>query len=311
MEKQPFNIPMQWNVNISILKNPLLWFQMIMVLVISTMYLLLLSIGLNLYENQWERIPESFIMPFAVGGGLFIAFSLITFLMFWRGIPTKYVMRDGYIEQHTLSKISKIANRFGPFAIFSGTSAGATAAGSSLLAKSREIIAIEWKDVTDIKAFPARNEIQLHNDWRTIMQVVCPADQFEDIYAFIKEKTVNNTKPKLTALNETAPAIKLILSLTSVIAGILLFPRLPIHFVGIFTIATIVFAFLALWSSGLKQRVFGLILLSLPIIGVALAFIVGEVEMYHSGAIYALIIELLLLGFFMFIGFAVAFKKIR
>ena len=312
MEKQRINTPMQWNVNISTLKNPLLWFQIVMAVLVGSSYLLLLLLGLNLYEDNWEEIPQSFIIWLSVGGGLFIAFSLIVFIMFWRGIPTKYVLQDAHIEQHTLSKVSRILNRLGPFAILTGTNAGITAAGSSLLARSREVIAVEWKDVTDLKAFPARKEIQLHNDWRTIMQVVCPADQFEETLHFIEKKTEKNrTSKKVNERPETPFARKVIFSLFVLIFGFFLFPRLPIHYVGIFTIATMVFAFLALWSSGVKQRIFGGVLILLPFIGVSLAFVAGEVEMYHQGAIYALMIELILLGFFLLLGLGVAFKFIK
>lgn len=312
MEKQILNTPMQWNINISILKNPLLWFQLLMVAFLASSYLMFLMVGINLFERHWEDIPASLSVGLVVGGGLFIAFSLILILIFWRGIPTKYVIQDGHIEQHTLHKVSKILNRLGPFAILTGTNAGITAAGASLLARSREIIAVDWKEVTDIKAFSARREIQLHNDWRTNMQVVCPEGQFENILEFIQLKTKKNRKPeKLKENTETSFAKKVILSIFSLIFGVFLFPRLPIHYVGILSIATMIFAFLALWSSGVKQRIFGGVLILLPIIGVSLAFVAGEVEMYHQGAIYALIIELILLGFFLLLGLGVVFKYIK
>ena len=180
------------------------------------------------------------------------------------------------------------------------------------MAHSREVIAVKWKDSTSLEVFPERNEIQLHNDWRTIMQVVCPEDQFENILHFIQQKTEKNGKPeKLKQNTETPFAKKVILSIFALIFGIFLFPRLPIHYVGIFTIATIIFAFLTLWSSGLKQRIFGGILLLLPIVSVALAFVFGEVDMSRQGTIYALSIELLILGYFMLLGLGVASKYVR
>ena len=87
-------IPIEWDINISILKNPLLWFQLFMVVLISTSFLLLLLVGLNLYENNWEDIPSSLAVVSIIGSGLFLAFSLILILMYGRGIPTKYVLQD-------------------------------------------------------------------------------------------------------------------------------------------------------------------------------------------------------------------------
>ncbi len=312
MEQRSDDPPRKWEINISTLKNPLLWFQLVMVSLLSSSYILLLLIGLNLFEDQWEYIPSSFGVGLTLAAGLFAALSLVLILMYWRGVPTKYVLQDGHIEQHTLARGKKTAGLLSLFGILSGKSAGYTAAGATLLARSREQIAVRWKDATSLEVFPERNEIQLHNNWRTIMQVVCPEEQFENILQFIQKKTEKNGKPeKLKQITETPFAKKVILSIFALIFGIFLFPRLPIHYVGIFTIATIIFAFLTLWSSGLKQRIYGGILLLLPIVGVALAFVWGEVDMSQQGAIYALIIELIVLGYFMLLGLGVALKYVR
>ncbi len=175
-EPHSHTLPLEWDINISILKNPLLWFQIFMVVLLSSSYLLLLLVGLNLYENHWEDIPSSVLVFVSIGGSFFLAFSLIAFLFYGRGIPTKYVLRDGYIEQHTLSKGKKAVGLLGLFALLSGKNAGYTAAGASLLAHSREQIAVEWKDVFELQVFPNRKEIQLHNEWRTVMQIICPDD---------------------------------------------------------------------------------------------------------------------------------------
>lgn len=304
-------VPIEWDINISVLRNPLLWFQIVIVALLSSSFLLFLLVGLNLYENQWEDIPSSLLVFLSIGGGLFLALSLITLLLFGRGIPTKYVLRNGYIEQHTLSKGKKAVGLFGLFALLSGKNAGYTAAGASLLAQSREQIAVEWKEVFELQIFPGRKEIQLHNEWRTIMQIVCPDDQFDKILQTIEQKTEKNYKMEKEAeIRETPFAKKVILSLLTLVLGIFLFPRLPIHYIGIFTIATILFAFLSLWSSGFKKRVFGGILFLLPIIGVGLAFMVGEVDFSQPGAMYALIIELMLLGFFLLLGLGIFFRRI-
>lgn len=306
------NTDRQWNVNISIIKNPLLWFQMIMVNLLSAIFLLLLLVGLNLFENQWQEIPTSILIAALVGGGIFLFMSSVLFLMYWQGVPTKYVLHNDNIEQHTLSRGKKLRGFLSLLGLLSGKSAGFTAAGANALAYSREIIAVEWKDTTALEVYPERNEIQLHNEWRTIMQIVCPEDQFDNIVDIIKDKTKDYIQPvKKLEIAETSFARKVILSLLCLIFGIFLFPRLPIHYVGIFTIATVIIALLSLWSDGFKQRIFGGILFFLPLIGVVLAYINGEVEMYRSGAIYALMIELVILGFFVFLGLGVVLNRFK
>jgi uncharacterized membrane protein len=237
---------------------------------------------------------------------------LIMFVMYWRGIPTRYILRDNYIEQHMLNRRKKTVGFMGLLALLSGKSAGATAAGASLLAYSREQIATQWKDVSKLEVFPKRREIQLSDEWHTVMQIVCPEDKFEDILYFIQKKTEKHIViDKDDKSIETPFATKMMFSILALIFGIFLFPRLPIHFVGIFTIGVIIFSLLSLWSEGLKQRIFGGILFILPIICVALAFVFGEVDMSQQGAIYALLIELLLLSFYLLLGCSIVFKYIR
>ncbi len=312
MKIKLLDITQEWDINISILKNPLLWFQLIVMVLISSSFLLLLLVGLNLYEYHWEDIPASFSVVSTVGGGLFIAFVLIMFMMYWRGVPTRYILRDNYIEQHTFSKGKKTVGFMGLLALLSGKSTGTTAAGASLLAHSREQIATQWTDIFKLEVFPKRREIQLSDEWHTVMQIVCPEDKFEDILHFIQKKTEKHiVLDKDDKSIETPFATKIMFSILALVFGIFLFPRLPIHFVGIFTIGVMVFSLLSLWSEGLKQRIFGGILFIHPIIGVALAFIFGEVDMSQQGAIYALLIELVLLVFYLFLGWRVVFKYIR
>lgn len=312
MEKRLPTSLMQWHIIISISKNPLLWFQLLMVISVSSFLILLLFLGFNLFENDWNSIPDSFVIALSVAAGMFILFSLVLLVMFWRGVPTKYVLQDERIEQHTLSKSVKITNRLGPLAILSGSSAGITTAGSSLLARTRDLIAVEWIEVSGVDEFPARKEIRLKNNWRTIMQVFCPDEQFVNISQFIKSKTEKNAHSKISnSPAETPFAYKLMLSFISLVFGFFLLPRLPVHYIGIFTLATVIFALLAIWSGGLKQRLFGGVLFLLPITGVVLAYLMKEIEMYEAGAIYALLVEIFLLGYFTVLGLLVAFRIIK
>ena len=308
----------EWDINISILNNPLFWFQLLMVSVISSSFLLFLLVGLNLYEDQWQDIPSSFFVATCVSGGIFIASSLIALMMYGQGIPTRYVLKENYIEQHTLSRSKKTRGLLGLFGLLSGGSAGYTAAGASLLAQSRESLAVSWKDTTGLKIYSKRHEIRLDNDWHTIMQIVCPNDEFDKILKIIQEKTrqsIAQEKAVKTDANEqkkeTPFAFKMMLSVFTLIFGIFLFPKLPIHYVGIFAIATIIFALLSIWSSGKKRQFFAGILILLPPIGVGVAFKISEMSLHRVGSIYALIIEGVILAFFILLGLGVLLKKIR
>ena len=290
----------EWVINIPTLKNPLLWYQLAIVALLSSSYILLLLIGLNLYEYQWQEIPSSFAVAFILAGGLFGAFSLISLALYWRGIPTKYVVHSKHIEQHTLTRSKKWLGLIG---LLFGRSSGVNLAGASLLAKSREVIATDWKNVSGIKVFPSRHEIRLLDSWHTAMQVICPEEEYNNILKIIRQKTgYSGEEEPVDNPKEPSLATKLVLSIASIVAGVFLFPRLPIRFVGVFTIGVMLFAILSIWSSGWKKRVFSSLVILIVVAGTALAFSVGEVDMTREGTTYALLIELVLLGFFLTLG---------
>lgn len=304
--------PVIWDIKLPILKNPLLWFQLFIIGFVVFVFMFLLLVGINLFEYQWQEIPTSIVVAATIGGGFFVVLSLTALLLFGRGVPTSYVLAEDHIEQHTLRKQSKIAQFLPYLGILTGNSAALTAKGAGLLAKSREVIGVVWKDVNKVEFFPQRNEIHLKNDWRTVIQVICPSEQYNTIKQIISKKVTTN-KQQLTK-QQTTPSNfpqKWMLSLFIVVAGALLFIRLPIHYVGIFTIATIISAFLALWTTGLKKHFFALALLLLPVIAVTAAYFYREVSFTRPGAIYAFIIEVISIGFFMLLSLSILFKKIK
>jgi len=312
MNKLEENKPFVWNINIPILKNPLLWYQLFVVASVVCAFMLILLLEANLFQNQWEAIPSSVLTAIIIGGGFFIVFSLVLFIIYVRGIPTTYVLNDKSIEQYTLNKEKKTFSFLSLLGIASGKNVGFTAAGASLLARSRERIAVNWKDIYCVENYPNLHEIRLKNEWRTVMQVVCPKDQFDSILEVIKNQTqTRKQSSNNNQANEPSFAKKIILSLMILICGSFLFVRLPIHYVGFFTIATIAMAFASLWSEGAKKKIFAAILTFTPMIAVIAAFAFKEVDMSKAGSVYALIIELISISFFLLLGAKIFFKRVH
>ncbi len=299
-------------LNISILKNPLLWFQVFIIAFVVFLFMLVLLVEANLFQYQWEAIPSSFVVATIIGGGFFSVISLILLVVYIQGIPTTYVLNDNTIEQYTLSKKKKTFSFLSILGIASGKSAGFSAAGAHMLARSREHMMVKWKDVSLLEDYPQRNEIRLKNQWRTVMQVACPKEQFDSILEFIKSK-VKKTKqiPKVGQMQKPSFEKKVLLTLIILICGSFLFVRLPIHYVGLFTISTLIMALLVVWSVGKKKKIFAAFVTLIPIIAVVAAFVIEEVDMSRSGSVYALVIELISIFFFILLGINTLLKQIN
>lgn len=298
---------MQWTIKLPIFGNTLFWQQLLLLPFLSSLPLLLLLLGLNLYEEQWENLPDSFLLTGTVMLGFTALLALIAVLLFGRGMETRYVLGQKEAEQHTQSKIAKVANRVGVFGLLTGTTAGLTTTGASLISRSRESIAVNWKEVDYYQAYPQRGEIRLYNDWRVVMQIVCPKEQFQDALIHVQQYVTS----KQAVNPNTATAIKVILSGFAIVFAALLFPPLPILFVGLFTLLLLPAALFALWSTGKKRVIAAVLTVLLPLLGVGAAFYMDEVELYPEGAMYALAIEIALLSYFVGLGISVLLRWLR
>lgn len=68
-------------------------------------------------------------------------------------------------------------------------------------------------------------------------------------------------------------------------------------------------AFLALFASGAKQQIFAIVLFILPIAAILAAVHFGELDFTRDGTIYALIIEIISVVFFMLLATSILLKK--
>lgn len=293
----------EWEINIPTINNPLLWYQLVVMAGVGASYVFFLLLGLNIYERQWHDIPDSFVVGLTLFAGMFIAFSLIMLIFFGRGSQTKYIVNDEGIVQQTFSGKIKKFRWLGLLSIFSNTGAGYTAAGASLLSGSRDIISAEWKDISRIEISSIRNEIELKDGWHTVMQVFTSPEEYDRVVEFVRSK-VEVSEEESEKKSRTF-ANRIFLTLFALLFGFMLFPRLPIHYIAPFVLLTVVFALFALWSDDPKKRIFSLLLMAVPVIGSGLGlYMDGLSDMDKSGAIYAICIEIFLLGYFVWLGWS-------
>ena len=293
----------EWEISAPVIKNPLIWFQSVLVVGLGATFVFLLLIGLNLYEKQWDRIPDSLTVWFFLFLGMAVLYGITMLLMFAGGTVTRYELSDGGIVQYSLYKKRKFFKWLGLLGLFSNTSAGYTAAGAALLSDAREVIGIAWDEVTHIEMYPFRHEIRLKNDWRTQMQVFCSKEKYEEVLGVARMHIT-----EVPVLKQPMSfAHKVFFSLFSLVFGIFLFPELPIEVVPLFTLLMMVSALFALWSEGMKRRIASIITLFSAIGLPTVSAVMNGVGMQRDGALYALIVEVLLYLFFVIVGY----KKVR
>jgi len=304
------NLPITWNISIPVLKNPLLWFQLLMISMVISSFMFALLVGLNLFEQDWQQIPLSILVALIVGAGFFLVFGLIAMVFFSGGISTSYVLDEKYIQQYTLRKENKWSKVLLILGFLSGNRAAITATGAGLLAKSREVFSVGWKDIIQVEFIPKLNEIRFKNQWRTIMQLVCPSEGYEKIQNIVNKKISNQRNKKSQIINNDIIAPKkMLLSILAIVFGIFLFADLPVHYVGIFSIATIILALMVIWVKGLMKRIVAIFLMLIPVLAILGAYYYAEIDFTAPGSNYAFIIEIVAIGFFMGLAMSALLKN--
>ncbi|NOY23094.1 MAG: hypothetical protein GXO70_06255 [Acidobacteria bacterium] len=293
MNKQKPKEITNWEIKIPVFKNPLLWCQLFIVSFLSSGFVLVLLVGLNLFEYHWEEIPNSFLVWAILAGGIFLAFAVILMLLF-RGVVTRYTISEKGVVQETLTPYRKFAKKVPFLALLFGGKQGITTAGAGMLAKSREVIFAPWKDISLVELYPSRMEIRLKNQWRTVMQIICLPENYREI-AELAQRSVS-IKP---GEGPDSVFFQVVFTFLTLLLGVALFPRLPIHVPGVFVILMmLLFAFPTIWSTTKLRKISAAIILITLLAGVFLAFYFGEVDFSGEGALYAASIEFLSFAFF-------------
>jgi len=291
----------EWEIEVPVMKNPLLLFQTALVVGIGATFVFLLLLGLNLYERAWGQIADSFVVWISLFLGLGLLFTIALLLISAGGKMIRYEVDDKGIVRYDMRKKGGVSKWLGILGLFSGTSAGYTAAGAALLSNARKVEATRWRDVSRIETFPLRREIRLSNDWRTLMQIFCPQDRYDDILKLVRTNVDEKEKDR-----ETLPlAHRVVFSFFALLFGFFLLPKLPIEVSPLPVLLLLLSAQAALWSGGKKRRIASIVTMALAI-GLPLASAgMNGVHLGREGAWYALGVELLCYFYFVFVAWRV------
>jgi len=227
MNEQNEKREIKWEIDIPLLNNKILIRQMIMVFFITYIIISVLMSTIFLVQGEAESIPMLLLMFFLVCLGLFVLSILVMLLIFGNRMTLRFTVNDkGVLYEMVDKRGKKLTN----LAIFSGVlSKKATTTGSGLIAKSREAVFINYKNVIKLDPKDKENVILLKNEWRTLLAIYCKEENYNEVKEFLneifKEKMVNVNERKI---KNPLPKY-ILLSLLTIIMSIPIF-NLPYPF---------------------------------------------------------------------------------
>lgn len=227
MNEQNKKREIKWEIDIPLLNNKILIRQMIMVFFITYIIISVLMSTIFLVQGEAESIPMLLLMFFLVCLGLFVLSILVMLLIFGNRMTLRFTVNDkGVLYEMVDKRGKKLTN----LAIFSGVlSKKATTTSSGLIAKSREAVFINYKNIIKLDPKDKENVILLKNEWRTLLAIYCKEENYNEVKEFLneifKEKMVNVNERKI---KNPLPKY-ILLSLLTIIMSIPIF-NLPYPF---------------------------------------------------------------------------------
>ena len=285
----------EWETNVPVGGNRLFLFQMGLAVGIGALFVLLLLIGLNLYEGSWQWIPRSLTVGGALFAGLYLFMWVIGALFYHGGVPTRYRITDRGIYQFTLEGKRGLLSRLGWLGLLQSGSAGYEAAGAAMVADAGRAIFNGWGEIVSMER-TGENEIRIGSPSWTKMQIYCPRGECDRIAGLVGQRMAG----KSASIGYLSLPGKLALSFFGILFVIYLLPPLPIRVVPLFTLLLIPSWLITLWGSRWQGVAAG-VTATLSIVLPAVSVWADGIAMKREGAIYALALELLFYAYF-FVG---------
>jgi hypothetical protein len=155
---------LKWEINIPLLNNRILMRQIFLIFLITYIIISILMSVIFITQGDLKQVPTILFIFLLVCIGLYILTILIMFIVFGNRMSLRFTVNNKGVLYEMIDKRGKnITN----LSIFLGILFGKpTQTGSGLIAKSREKIFINYKDIKKIDTIDNDKVILLKNEWR-------------------------------------------------------------------------------------------------------------------------------------------------
>jgi hypothetical protein len=208
-----------WEKDITILSNPLILKQMLIVIAGSGFFMAFILTVIFAATGDYRDIPAMLLVSLLTAAGLGLLLFLVTLIFFRNKMRVRFTIDETGVLWHTIDNKSKAAARLALFAGIVGRNPAAAGAGA--LSVSREKEFVRWKEVGSATFNPRQKIITLRNSWRPIMMLACLPDNYDQIATLIKSKTGEPVMTKKTS--KRLPALAILRTALVTIAAMPLF----------------------------------------------------------------------------------------
>lgn len=172
---------LHWQIRVSIFKNPVILKSLALAIGIP----FAIVIGVILFAAGADAGYALLLI-----GLLFLLTFLLLMVLFGGRYAPGFIIDESGITNYTQSKYARRSNKISKLTILLGAlSANPTAAGAGLLAQSKQVVRLKWKNIRKTKYDPKRCTIVLSGGIAEKIAVFCTRDNYAQVESVIKEHT--------------------------------------------------------------------------------------------------------------------------
>jgi len=175
----------QWEIYVKIFKNPFIIKGLM--IAIGIPFGILITVIIILAEGNIMGTDAKYAL-FLIGL-LFLLTYIIIMIIYGGKYAPGFIIDDTGIVNYTQDKEknkNKIINTI--LIIFGLFRGGFSAAGSGMMAQSKQVVKIKWKEIRKVKYYPKHNTIIVKDGLTNKLAIFCTKDNYSDVEEAIKEK---------------------------------------------------------------------------------------------------------------------------
>jgi hypothetical protein len=251
-----------WQVNIPLLTDRFIMYDLLKVWGFSSLGLLLLMVIISLFDRHWQTLINMLPVVGLVSLIILVLFILVMLVFFGNRFPLEFVLSPDGAMVVSLSRRGRWGNRL---AVILGVLAGKPGlAGAGLLGMARETVGVTWDEVRRLNIYPQIRVISLMDSWHVVLRLYCTPQNYDLVLQSVQKWAVQGLK-KATAKKRPkgfSPILRLGLkSLLAAVAACLL-TAFPLEAPPLLIWLLLAVGLGAIWFLGLS-RFFGILSLAL------------------------------------------------
>ncbi|MDP2989699.1 MAG: zinc-ribbon domain-containing protein [Kiritimatiellota bacterium] len=185
-------LPLQWEAKLHLIRNAVVLKQLAFAFGIPVILIFILFLVLA-WPIDLQALQQAFTIVLIVAGILLTLGLIAVGLVYGGGYKYQYWLDEQGIKARPFGRTAKINTIANFLLIFSGRPGRA---GIGILAQSRQVEYVAWKNVDGVTAQPDQKTITLRKGKRTLMVVACDDTHYEAVLQLAQEASARTQAAK-------------------------------------------------------------------------------------------------------------------